>query len=92
MGLSKQVWQSEQVSIRYRVHEFMMSDVEDPDLWAAQSLHEFEQSEKGKWVMANSKPTASWHRHVDHMIYGYKYYIQAYLTPKQLTYYKLKFE
>ena len=94
MDKSKQIWQcdSPKVSITYKVHEFNMSDVEDPDLWAAQYLYEFERSEKGKWIMENSSPTPSWHKHADHMTYGYKYQIKAYLTPEQLTYYKLKYE
>lgn len=92
MDKLKLQWQSEQdnVTIEYRVHEFNMGDVEDPDLWAAHSLYEFEQSEKGKWIMINSKPVASWHRLPS--TYGWTYQIRAYLSPKQLTYYKLKYE
>jgi hypothetical protein len=33
------------------VHEFTMGDVEDPDLYAAQPLIEWEKSESGQWVM-----------------------------------------
>ncbi len=85
MDKSKQQWQSE-----LTVHTFNMGDVEDPDLWAAQSLYEFEQSEKGKWVMKNSVPTPSWYRIPSH--YGWTYEIRAYLSPNQVTYYKLKYE
>lgn len=91
MDKSKQVWPSNSNStIVHEVHRFNMSDVEDPDLWAAQSLMDFEKSNKGKWVMDNSAPTASWHRIP--CDYGWQYQIRAYLTPEQLTYFKLKYE
>ena len=91
MDKSKQLWPSEeQQTITVEVHSFNMGDVEDPDLWAGQSFYDFEKSDKGKWVMENSIPEASWHRIP--CDYGWQYQIRAYLTPKQLTYYKLKFE
>lgn len=73
------------------VHQFRMSDVEDPDLWCAQSLLEFERTEKGKWVMKNTiDPT--WNRNVDETMYGWRYTITTHMTDEQLTYYKLKYE
>jgi hypothetical protein len=72
------------------VHTFNMGDVEDPDLWAASSLYEWEKSDAGEWTMKNSDPTPSWHRVP--CDYGWQYQVRAYLTPKQLTYYKLRFE
>ncbi len=91
MKQSKHQWPSEaQSTIVYEVHRFNMGDVEDPDLWAAQSLMDFEKSDKGKWVMSNSAPQASWHRIP--CDYGWQYQIRAYLTPNQITYYKLKYE
>lgn len=73
------------------VHQFHMGDVEDPDLWAAQNLVEFEQSEKGKWVMENTvDPT--WHRGTRPMSWGWEYTIEATMTDEQFTYYKLKYE
>lgn len=74
----------------YLVHEFSMGDVEDPDLYASQSLWEWEKTDSGNWVMNNSEPTASWHRIPDG--YRWKYEIRAYLTSEQLMYYRLRFE
>ena len=74
----------------YLVHEFMMGDVEDPDLFAAQHLWDWEKTDAGNWVMNNSEPTASWHRIPDG--YGWRYEIRAYLTSEQLMYYRLRFE
>ena len=59
------------------VHEFTMGDVEDPDLYAAQPLWEWQQSEFGQWVMKNAADTPTWHRMADPMSYGYKYRITA---------------
>lgn len=72
------------------VHTFNMSDVEDPDLWAAESLHKWEKSDAGAWVMKNSASVPSWYRIP--CDYGWQYQIRAHLTPSKLTYYKLKFE
>ena len=39
------------------VHRFRMGDVEDPDLYAAQPLWEWQSSEMGKWVMERAVDT-----------------------------------
>lgn len=82
----------ETVSIETVVHTIRMGDVEDPDLFVAQPIYDWQQTEAGKWVMKNSNPTPSWHRQVDYTTYGQLYLIKAYLTPEQLTYWKLKYE
>lgn len=79
-------------SIALQVHTIRIGDVEDPDLYVAEPIWKWQQTEAGKWIMENSIPTPSWHRHVDYNTYGYLYSIRAYLTPKKLTYYKLKYE
>ena len=80
------------VSITHVVHCINMGDVEDPDLFVAQPIYEWQQTEAGKWIMENSNPTPSWHRNMDYTTYGYTYQIRAYLTHKQLTFWKLKYE
>ena len=82
----------ETVSITHVVHTIRMGDVEDPDLFVAQPIYEWQQTEAGKWIMENSNPTPSWHRQVDYTTYGHLYQIKAYLTHKQLTFWKLKYE
>lgn len=72
------------------VHEFSMGDVEDPDLYAATPLIEWEKSDIGQWVMKNAADTPSWHRMVDHVSYGYKYQIRAKLMGPALTEYLLR--
>jgi len=34
-------------------HTFSMGDVEDPELYAAQPLYEWQQTKQGQWVMEN---------------------------------------
>ena len=94
MDKSKQLWPSEEgaCTVEHIVHRIRMGDVEDPDLMVAQPIWEWQQSEKGKYIMENSVPEPMWLRSFDHTTYGYMYLIKAYLTPKQLTFYKLKFE
>ena len=95
MDSLKQQWQfddSDNRIIKQTVHTIKMGDVEDPDLMVAEPIWNWQQTDAGKWVMENSSPTPSWHRYSDPTSYGYRYCIEAYLTPKQVTYWKLKYE
>ena len=74
------------------VHSFAMGDVEDPDLYAAQPIYEWQESEMGKWVMEHAVETPFWHRHMDPSTYGYKYYIIARLREQDQTYWALKWQ
>jgi hypothetical protein len=67
------------------VYTFTMADVEDPDLYAAQPLHEWEKCDAGRWVMTHACETPSWYRMADFISYGYKYEIRAKLTGPALT-------
>lgn len=72
------------------VHEFLMGDVEDPDLYAADPLIKWQNSEEGKWVMEHAIETPAWYRIPDVMQYGYKYQIRAKLSGPRLTEYLLR--
>jgi hypothetical protein len=74
------------------VYSFGMGDVEDPDLYAAQPIYEWQQSEMGKWVMEHAVETPFWHRAVDPTSYGHKYYIIARLKEQDQTYWALKWQ
>jgi hypothetical protein len=75
-----------------KVHYFRVGDAEDPDIYAAQPLWEFQQTEKGKWIMENSIELPTWHRYVDHNTFGYTYYVTAKLPKEKYTFFKLKFD
>jgi hypothetical protein len=72
------------------VHEFSMGDVEDPDLYAAEPLLKWENSEIGQWVMDNAVETPSWYRVPDMMQWGYRYEIRAKLSGARLTEWMLR--
>jgi hypothetical protein len=73
------------------VHSFVMGDVEDPDLYAAQPLLEWQESEAGKWVMEHAVDIPFWHRAVDPATYGHKYYVIARMRTQDQTFFKLRF-
>ena len=75
---------------RIIVHRFRMGDVEDPDLYAAEPLWKWQQSEMGKWIMEHSVETPMWHRHTDVSSYGYEYAIEAWLKEKDYTHWQFK--
>lgn len=72
------------------VHRFHMGDVDDPDIYAAQPLYDWKESEMGQWVMERAVDTPEWHRHVDPMSYGYRYAIIARLKDIDYTFWVLK--
>lgn len=72
------------------VHKFTMSDVDDPDLYAAQPMWEWQQSEMGKFIMERAVETPEWHRGTDHLSYGYQYAIVAKLKERDYTFWVLK--
>jgi hypothetical protein len=74
------------------VHEFVMGDVEDPDLYAAQPIYEWQQSEAGQWVMEHAVDKPFWHRISDPHYYGLTYYIVARLSEQDQTYWTLKWK
>ena len=72
------------------VHHFPMGDVEDPDLYAAEPLWQWQNTEMGEWVMSNAVQTPSWHRLVDPSSFGWTYTLVAELSPKDYTYWWIK--
>lgn len=95
MVKSKQIWPSDSgdiITTSYIVHKFIVGDVDDPDIYAGTPIHEWQQSEAGKWVMKNAYDKPSWYRQMDYNTYGYQYQIRAELTPEQITFFELKFK
>lgn len=73
------------------VHTFTMGDVDDPDLYAAEPLWNWQQSEEGKWVMENAIDIPEWHRRADMISWGHQYAVVAVFELKKLTEYYLRF-
>lgn len=78
--------------VKLQVCEFTMGDVEDPELYAAEPLWNWQQSEAGQWVMANAIKTPSWHLAPDYSSYGHKVYVTADFTESNATFFKLKWQ
>lgn len=74
------------------VHEFRMGDVDDPDLYAAEPLWQWQNSEVGAWVMKHAVETPEWHRQIDSNSFGWQYRIVAKLKAKDYTYWSIKWK
>jgi len=75
------------------VYKFKMGDVEDPDLYSAAPMLQWEKTEEGKWVMANAVPeSVKWQRYPDPVNFGYEYSIRATFSKENYIFWKLKYE
>ena len=73
------------------VHTIRMGDVEDPDLFVAQPIYEWQQTEAGKFVMEHAVEPPWWVRTVDAATYGFEFAIMARMKESDQTFYKLKY-
>lgn len=73
------------------VHTITLADVEDPEVYIAEPLLNWQHSEEGRWVMQHSKNTPMWRRSPNHGYY-YIYDIVAWFNDIDYTYWKLKYE
>jgi hypothetical protein len=72
------------------VYSFGVGDVEDPEIYAAQPMWDWQQSDAGKFVMEHAVETPSYHQRLDHTSYGYRYAIVAELEAKKLSEFLLR--
>ena len=93
-----QHWQPEYTKIindkpvRFRdvcVHEIRMGDVEDPDLFVAEPIWNWQQTPQGKFIMENAEDTPYWSRQADYNNYGHIYRIMARLSEQNETFWRL---
>lgn len=80
------------MTITVNAHWFTVGDVDDPEIYAAEPILEWQNSEAGQWMMKYSDPTPSWHQARDLASWGTRYCIRGYLTPELYSYWKLKYE
>lgn len=72
-------------------HEFRLGDVEDPEIYAAGPILDWEKTEAGQWVMAHAQdPTFQIFPDVE--CYGYKVSILGKLEERDEVYYRLKYD
>jgi hypothetical protein len=72
------------------VHRFRISNMEDPDLYAAEPMWEWQSSEMGKFITERSVESPVWHRQHDIDNYGYQYAIEAFLKGTDYSFWVLK--
>jgi len=73
------------------LHSFTMGDVEDPYLYAAFPISDWQKTEMGQWVMENIEGEATFHVTPCHDTYGYRVVITGKLNPRAETYFTLKY-
>lgn len=88
--LNKYQVHNDEVYERKVVHQFTMGDVEDVEIYMAQPLCEWQQTDHGKWVMKHGKDP-QYHINADPISYGYRIVITAHITPKRWTEFCLRF-
>lgn len=72
------------------VYKFNVGDMEDPDVYAAEPMWNWQQSEPGKFIMEHAIDKPTWHRYTDFNNYGHQYAIEAELEMKKLSEYYLR--
>ena len=77
------------MSSEYVLHTFNMGDVEDPDLYVASPIYEWQQTSQGKWAMDHAQDIKYYIRPDDYS-YGNKVTITGILEGKYATFYELK--
>ena len=73
-------------------HTFRMGDVEDPEIYAAQPIWEWQESDAGKWVMENAVEKPYYIQGLDYNSWGHRYKIMARLSEQNQTFFRLKFK
>lgn len=72
------------------VHTIRMGDVEDPDLFVADPIYQWQQTDEGKFIMEHAVKSPYWIRSMDVSHYGYIYKIVARLKETDETFWSLK--
>lgn len=73
------------------VHKFLLGDVDDPEIYAAEPIFSWQQTEVGKWVMKNAIDIY-WVKSLDHNTFGYEYKIVAQFIEKDYVFWNLKYK
>lgn len=75
---------------RVIVHRFTLGDVDDIEIYAAQPIWEWQQTDQGKWVMAHAIEEPEWHRQTDYVSFNYHFIITAKLIGRDYTFWAMK--
>jgi len=70
-------------------YDFSIGDVDDVDIYAAQPIYEWQQTDHGRWVMAHAQDLR-YYTQPDMNTFGYRVVIRGMLEPQQATEYFLR--
>lgn len=66
-----------------------MGDVDDVDIYAAEPIYKWQQTEQGQWVMQHAKDL-TYYTHADPSTFGYRITIRGELEGQSITEYFLR--
>ena len=81
--------------VRFRdvcVHTIKMGDVEDPDIYVAGPIWEWQQTDAGRFIMEHAVGKPYWTQHTDYTSYHLLYRIMARLSESDETFWRLKWD
>lgn len=78
------------MNMKTLLYQFSMGDVEDPELYAAQPLWNWQNTEYGKWCMEHCVEVPTFHTAPDYNSYGYKCSVWGELSEQDYTFHQLK--
>lgn len=67
------------------VHEFIMDDVEDPEIYAAEPLYQWRQSAEGQWFARNATEDMLYNVYRDEESMGFRVTVTARLSGPALV-------
>lgn len=70
-------------------HSFSMGDVDDVDIYAAQPIYEWQQTEQGRWVMEHARDL-KYYTSADPTSFGYRITIRGEIAGPAATEYFLR--
>jgi hypothetical protein len=85
-----QVYDNE-VYERRIVHRFRLTDCEDPEVYVAEPIWQWQQTDSGKWAMKHGRDL-QYHMSMEPVTMGYQVVITAHITPKRWTEFCLRFD
>jgi hypothetical protein len=78
------------MAVKTIFYQFNMGDVEDPEIYCAGPIWDWQQTEYGRWCMTHAIELPAYDIIVDHITYGYKCTIHGMLTDPDYTFHQLK--
>lgn len=78
-------------TVKTLLHSFSLGDVDDPEIYAALPIHDWQQTEVGKWCMEHMVNEGTFVCQTDPYTFGYRIIILGELSESDHTYFQLKY-